>query len=108
MLELLKGPKEDSGLAGCLPRGVGLISVKQKDGIVTINMSKEFKQVVDQADGGAAAVKALVLTCSQFDGVKEVKLQVEGENFQLETETLAATSVVNTEQEALMASAVIE
>ena len=78
------------------------------NGIVTINMSKEFKQVVDQADGGAAAVKALVLTCSQFDGVKEVKLQVEGEDFQLETETLAATSVVNTEQEALMASAVIE
>ena len=108
VLELLKGPKEDSGLAGCLPRGVGLISVKQKDGIVTINMSKEFKQVVDQADGGAAAVKALVLTCSQFDGVNEVKLQVEGEDFQLETETLAATSVVNTEQEALMASAVIE
>ena len=49
-----------------------------------------------------------MLTCSQFDGVKEVKLQVEGEDFQLETETLAATSVVNTEQEALMASAVIE
>ncbi len=108
VLELLKGPKEDSGLAGCIPKGVGLISVKQAGGVVTINMSKEFQQVMEQADGGAAAVKALVLTCSQFPDVKEVKLQVEGKDFTLDTETLAVTTVVNTEQEALMASAVIE
>ena len=108
VLELLKGPKEGSGLVGCMPKGVGLISVKQKDGVVTINMSKEFKEVISQADGGQAAVKALVLTCSQFDGVKEVKLQVEGEDFVLDTETLAATTVVNTETEALMASAIWE
>ena len=101
-----KGPREDSGLAGCIPKGVGLISVKQQDGVVTINMTEEFKQVVEQADGGAAAVKALVLTCSQFPDVTEVKLQVEGEDFVLDTETLAVTTVVNTEQEALMASAI--
>ena len=106
VLELLKGPREDSGLAGCIPKGVGLISVKQQDGVVTINMTEEFKQVVEQADGGAAAVKALVLTCSQFPDVTEVKLQVEGEDFVLDTETLAVTTVVNTEQEALMASAI--
>ena len=81
VLELLKGPREDSGLAACIPKGVGLISVKQSDGVVTINMSKEFQKVMEQADGGAAAVKALVLTCSQFEGVKEVKLQVEGKDF---------------------------
>jgi len=108
VLELLKGPKEGSGLAGCMPKGVGLISVKQKDGVVTINMSKEFKDVVLMADGGQAAVKALVLTCSQFEGVKEVKIQVEGEEFQLDQQTLAATTVVNTEAEALMASAIWE
>lgn len=108
VLELLKGPREDSGLAGCIPKGVALISVKQKDGVVTVNMSREFQKVVEQADGGAAAVKALVLTCSQFEGVKEVKLQVEGEEFRLDTETLAASTVVNTEQEALMASALYE
>ena len=106
VLELLKGPKQDSGLAGCMPKGVGLISVRQKDGVVTINMSKEFKDVLQQADGGQAAVKALVLTCSQFDGVKQVKIQVEGEDFQLDSETLAASTVVNTESEALMASAI--
>ena len=108
VLELLKGPREDSGLAACIPKGVGLISVKQSDGVVTINMSKEFQKVMEQADGGAAAVKALVLTCSQFEGVKEVKLQVEGKNFELDTETLAATTVVNSEAEALMASALYD
>lgn len=108
VLELLKGPREDSGLAACIPKGVGLISVKQSDGVVTINMSKEFQKVMEQADGGAAAVKALVLTCSQFEGVKEVKLQVEGKDFELDTETLAATTVVNSEAEALMASALYD
>ena len=108
VLELLKGPREDSGLAACIPKGVGLISVKQSDGVVTINLSKEFQKVMEQADGGAAAVKALVLTCSQFEGVKEVKLQVEGKDFELDTETLAATTVVNSEAEALMASALYD
>ena len=108
VLELLKGPREDSGLAACIPKGVGLISVKQSDGVVTINMSKEFQKVMEQADGGVAAVKALVLTCSQFEGVKEVKLQVEGKDFELDTETLAATTVVNSEAEALMASALYD
>ena len=108
VLELLKGPREDSGLAACIPKGVGLISVKQSDGVVTINMSKEFQTVMEQADGGAAAVKALVLTCSQFEGVKEVKLQVEGKDFQLDSETMAASTVVNSEAEALMASALVD
>ena len=108
VLELLKGPREDSGLAACIPKGVGLISVKQSDGVVTINMSKEFQKVMEQADGGAAAVKALVLTCSQFEGVKEVKLQVEGKDFELDARTLAATTVVNSEAEALMASALVD
>ena len=108
VLELLKGPREDSGLAACIPKGVGLISVKQSDGVVTINMSKEFQKVMEQADGGAAAVKALVLTCSQFEGVKEVKLQVEGKDFQLDSETMAASTVVNSEAEALMASALVD
>ena len=105
VLELLKGPKADSGLLGCLPGNTGLISVEEKDGVVTINMSKEFKNVIAQADGGASAVKALVLTCSQFENVKEVRLQVEGEPFVLDSETMAASTVVNTEQEVLMAGA---
>ena len=105
VLELLKGPKADCGLNTCMPEGTGLINVTENDGIVTINMSREFENVVDQADGGTAAVKALILTCSQFDGVKEVKLQVEGKEFLMDSATFAATDIVNTQAEALMASA---
>ncbi len=107
VLELLKGPNE-SGLLGCIPKGTGLISVRQKDGVVTINMSKEFKDILDTADGGQAAIKALVLTCSQFPDVKEVQLQVEGEPFTLDQETFARIDIVNTEEEALMTAAFLE
>ncbi len=107
VLELLKGPKE-SGLLGCIPKGTGLISVRQKDGVVVINMSKQFKAILDEADGGQAAIKALVLTCSQFPDVTEVKLQVEGEDFALDQETFARLDTVNTEEEALMTATFLE
>ena len=107
VLELLKGPKE-AGLLGCIPKGTGLISVKQQDGVVTINMSKQFKEIMDAADGGQAAVKALVLTCSQFPDVTEVKLQVEGQPFTLDQETFGRIDVVNTQEEALMTAAFLE
>lgn len=107
VLELLKGPK-DVGLAASIPRGTGLISVKQENGVVTINMSKQFTEVMNAADGGQAAIKALVLTCSQFPDVKEVKVLVEGQPFTLDQETFARVDIVNTEEEALMTAAYLE
>jgi germination protein M len=103
VLELLKGPKE-TGLSPLIPKGTGLISVKQEAGVVTINVSQAFKEVIDVADGGQAAIKALMLTCAQFPDVKEVKLLVEGEPFTMEQETFLPVTQVNTEEEALMAS----
>lgn len=107
VLELLKGPKE-VGLTGPIPKGTGLISVREQDGIVSINMSQEFKSVMESADGGQAAIKALMLTCSQFPNVSEVKLLVEGEPFTLDQESFYPVTAVNTEEEALMASVYME
>ena len=45
----------------------------------------ETSGIEKTADGGAAAVKALVLTCSQFPDVTEVKLQVEAEAYAKES-----------------------
>ena len=75
---------------------------------MTINMSKQCKELMDAADGGQAAVKALVLTCSQFPDVTEVKLQVEGQPFTLDQETFGRIDVVNTQEEALMTAAFLE
>lgn len=107
VLELLKGPRE-GGLNGLIPQGTGLISVKQQDGIVTINVSKGFKEVMESADGGQAAIKALMLTCSQFPDVKEVKLLVEGEPFSVDVESFSPVTTVNTQEEALMAAVFAE
>ena len=104
VLEVLKGPKEGADLATQIPKGTGLISVRKNGGTVTINLSKEFKDVLDGDDGGMAAVKALMLTCKQFPDVKDVKLQVEGRAFDIDTAAMTAPFVVNYDSELSMTS----
>ncbi len=84
VLELLKGPKPDSGLSKAVPKDCGLIDVSVKDGVAIINLSKEFEEVVSQADGGKYALRALQLTSSRFPGVNRVEFQVEGKPFTIE------------------------
>ena len=97
ILELAKGPQDDSGLERALPEDCGVKSVTMKDGVVTVNFSKEFKDSMDSADGGQQAVRAILFTCSQFPGVKKVEVLVEGEK--LEAEPEVATTFINEETE---------
>lgn len=94
VLELAKGAKDDK-LSGVLPQDCGLIGVTVKDGIATINFTKEFIKVAENSDGGRAALKALVLTCTQFKGVKSVELQVEGDKYDPGAQTLATPTFAN-------------
>ena len=55
-----------------------------KDGVVTVNFSKEFKQAMEETDGGKQAVRAILFTCSQFPGVKKVEVLVDGEKINVE------------------------
>ena len=88
VLELLKGPKKDSGLQNALPSECGLVDIQLDNGVATINFSQEFANVATNNDGGQQALRALMLTCMQYPGVKQVKLQVEGKPFTLQpTET---------------------
>lgn len=96
MLELAKGPKEDSGLEMPLPKDCGLRSVSLKDGVATIDFTKEFAALTSQEDSASAtnqALRAIVFTASQFPGVKQVRVLVEGEPFR--PEPSAATTFVN-------------
>jgi len=97
MLELAKGPSAQSPLEGALPPGCGLIGVTVKDGVATINFTSEFIKIAEDSDGGRAALRALVLTARQFEGVKEVKLQVEGQPYDPGRATLAIPTFVNDE-----------
>ncbi len=99
MLELAKGPRDDSGLTRPIPPECGLNSVTMKDGVVTVNFTKEFMDVSQQSDGGKQALRAILFTCSQFPGVKKVEVQVNGEKFVPKQED--KTTFVNEEQDVL-------
>lgn len=81
ILELAKGPKDDSGLERPLPKDCGLKAVTMKNGTVTVNFTQQFMEVANQSDGGKQAVRAILFTCSQFPDVKKVEIQVEGEKY---------------------------
>lgn len=97
VLELAKGPQDDSGLERALPEGCGVKSVTMKNGVVTVNFSKEFKQAMEMSDGGQQAVRAILFTCAQFPGVKKVEVLVEGEKLEMQPET--ATTFINSAEE---------
>lgn len=99
VLELAKGPKDDSGLERALPENCGIKSVTMKDGTVTLNFSKEFKETLESSDGGEQAVRAILFTCSQFPGVKKVEVLVEGEK--LEQQPQSTATFINREEEVM-------
>lgn len=99
VLELAKGPKDDSGLERALPENCGIKSVTMKDGTVTLNFSKEFKETLEGSDGGDQAIRAILFTCSQFPGVKKVEVLVEGEK--LEKQPQSTATFINREEEVM-------
>lgn len=99
VLELAKGPRNDSGLERALPENCGVKSVTMKDGTVTLNFSREFKETLENSDGGDQAIRAILFTCSQFPGVKKVEVLVEGEK--LEKQPQSTATFINREEEVM-------
>ncbi len=99
MVELAKGPQSDSGLERALPENCGIRSVTMKDGVVTVDFTKEFQQTMQQSDGGKQTVRAILFTCSQFPGVKKVQLLVEGQPLSSQAES--AATFINQEEEVI-------
>ena len=99
VLELAKGPSTQSPLESALPAGCGLIDVQVVDGVAKVNFTKEFANLVQNTDGGRLALKALVLTCTQFDGVNSVQILVDGEPYDPGQGTLSVPSFANVADE---------
>lgn len=95
MLELCKGPSADSPLESTLPAGCGLIGVNMDGTTAVVNFTKEFMNLAEQSDGGRQALKALVLTATQFPGVEKVEIQVEGEPYDASAATMSVPTFVN-------------
>lgn len=96
MVELLKGPKPDSGLEAPLPENCAIRSVTMKNGVVTLDFSRAFLDAAG-SDAGVQTVRAVVFTASQFPGVKQVKITVEGIEYQPPQE--AQSTFLNQETE---------
>ena len=95
MVELCRGPKADSGLERSVPEGCGIRSVNLKNGVVSIDLTREFRQDTDI--DRTQMLRAIVFTASQFPGVKEVRLSVEGEPYTLPEEAKATFINLDTE-----------
>ena len=107
VFEFLRGPKDDSGLVAPLDKEVKLLGVEVENGVLTINFSSEFKKIATHSDGGVQAMRALMLTCTRYPGVKKVKILVDGKPYQLPTEdvptfTNVAANIENSFPEVMM------
>ena len=99
VFEFLRGPKQDSGLETPVPEGTQLLGVSVENGVVTINFSSAFTKIAEQSDGGVQAMRALMLTCTRYPGVRRVKILVDGKPYQPPTEDVPTFANVASEVE---------
>lgn len=99
MVELAKGPAADSGLERALPEKCGIRNVTLKNGVVSVDLTKEFATAMESSDGGRQAIRAILFTCSQFPGVEKVEVLIEGQKPELQPDTEA--TFINNEQEVI-------
>jgi len=95
VLELAKGPNNPDMLESVVPAGCGLIDVQVADGVARLNFTSEFVNLVQNSDGGRMALKALVLTCTQFDGIDAVEIYVDGRRYDAGEAGLGVPSFMN-------------
>ena len=95
VMELAKGPTRGDMLESVVPAGCGLIDVKVENGVAKLNFTGEFVNLVQNSDGGRMALKALVLTCTQFEGIKAVEIYVDGRRYDAAQGELGVPSFMN-------------
>ncbi len=100
--ELVKGPAEDMGLASILPHDAKVLDVKQDASEVVVNFSKDLLGYGGGTDVEQSLVNSIVLTVSQFPGVEQVSILVEGKKEVLPEGTILDSPIsspiyVNTE-----------
>ena len=99
VFEFLRGPKAESGLETPLDSDVELLGISVKDGVVTINFSQEFTKIAERSDGGVQAMRALMMTCTRYPGIKKVKILVDGKPYQLPVDDVPTFANIASEVE---------
>lgn len=81
--QLIKGPSVQSKALPTIPSGTRLLDIAVKNGICTVNLSKEFQK---NHQGGSSSetltVYSLVNTLTHFPSIQKVQLLVEGKKIE--------------------------
>lgn len=92
----LLDPGVESGLMSLLPEGCEILGVTAaQDGTMQVNLSGGFDALSDTPSMQTMAIKAITLTCMQFDGVEEVDILVEGAPLEAGVATMAGLDGIN-------------
>ena len=79
----INGRKQDkipNGFKGVLPIGTKVIDVSLKEGILRINLSKEFNNIKINME--EKAIEAITYTLTSIEGVDKIEILVEGEKLE--------------------------
>ena len=88
--EILKDP-EAEGLTGAFPEGTKLKEYTlDGEGTLTLDFSEEFAGLSEDKQKEKDAIKVILLACKQIEGVKDVIINVEGEEYKASTEPVMA------------------
>lgn len=90
---LLDGPK-DAALAA-FPAETKLLSAYIADGVVSVDLSAEFKQVSETEGLCEALQTAITLTANEIESVYGTDIYVEGKEYALHTQQVSAPVYVN-------------
>ena len=90
----IAGPKT-SGLINCFPEGTELISAYIKDGIATVDLSREFEAVSETEGMLEAARDCMYLCAAQFEEVGGLDITVEGREYSMHTAAASAPAYIN-------------
>lgn len=88
-------PADGTELVSFFPPSCDVLSAEIKDGVAEINLSKEFSSISDNPAMEAVTLRALNTVCTQFKGVKSMKLLVEGKAFEPAVSTSTGTATTS-------------
>lgn len=77
--EYISGPLKGWNLTNGLPAGTEAISITQREDTVTINFNQAFDNLAETPALEKKVYRAILFTCRQFEGVKNVILQADGQ-----------------------------
>jgi len=97
-LERLLGGMDVKSYAGqflqLFPKGCRLLSVSERNGVMSADFSSELRAVAGDPVRGSALFNAITLTLTQFNGVTAVRIQSEGSDLYPDTERAPVEAAV--------------